>query len=515
MSSYVKLETIRQKIRYLKDEDKKTAQDALEEKQSAFDEILAEKKQTARTVSLSKVYDAVIDAAKKEDPSLLTDAALEEVRKVMAQAEKDIQDAAHTGEIGDILAKAKTDMENALHSMKVSFRLIGDFLHEEQGDEHKDYVTWIQTKTYSLSAGATVKDLLEKALDETGLQETGADDGYVSSILAPEALGGYWLSEMDNGANSGWMYTVNGKHPDQALNDFTLEAGDKVIWHYVDDYTTEADAETWLKAADISPEEYAKQKLARIVQVIGGGTVEPTLGFSQLGADVTFTFEPDTNQQLLEVTVDGKSIGTPESYTYKNLTLNSRIVATFTGAMLFLDVRRADWFYSDVRYVVEHGLFHGTTQELFSPNAPMTRGMLVTVLYRLAGSPKSAADSGFADVAADKYYADAVSWAAENGIVSGVSDGCFAPDSQVTREQLAAILYRYARDKRYDTGKTADLMGFADYGQISGYAAEALGWTNAEGLVSGRSKTALSPQGSATRAEVAAILHRFAENVAK
>ena len=433
----------------------------------------------------------------------------------MAQAEKDIRDAAHTGEIGDILAKAKIDMENALHSMKVSFRLIGDFLHEDQGDEHKDYVTWIETKTYTLSAGATVKDLLEKALDETGLQETGADDGYVSAILAPEALGGYWLSEMDNGANSGWMYTVNGEHPDQALNDFTLEAGDKVIWHYVDDYTTEVDAETWLKAADISPEEYAKQKLARIVQVIGGGTVEPTLGFSQLGADVTFTFEPDTNQQLLEVTVDGKSIGTPESYTYKNLTLNSRIVATFTGAMLFLDVRREDWFYSDVRYVVEHGLFHGTTQERFSPNAPMTRGMLVTVLYRLAGSPKAAENSGFADVAAGKYYADAVSWAAENGIVSGVSDGCFAPDSRVTREQLAAILYRYARDKRYDTGKTADLTGFADYGQISGYAAEALSWANAEGLVNGRSETALSPQGQATRAEVAAILHRFAENVAK
>ena len=124
-----------------------------------------------------------------------------------------------------------------------------------------------------------MKDLLEKALDETGLQETGADDGYVSSILAPEALGGYWLSEMDNGANSGWMYTVNGKHPDQALNDFTLEAGDKVIWHYVDDYTTEADAETWLKAADISPEDYAKQKLAKIVRVSGRGTVEPRLDF--------------------------------------------------------------------------------------------------------------------------------------------------------------------------------------------------------------------------------------------
>lgn len=96
-----------------------------------------------------------------------------------------------------------------------------------------------------------------------------------------------------------------------------------------------------------------------------------------------------------------------------------------------------------------------------------------------------------------------------------MSDGRFAPDSRVTREQLAAILYRYARDKRYDTEKTADLTGFADYEQISGYAAEALSWANAEGLVSGRSKTALSPQGQATRAEVAAILHRFAENVAK
>ncbi len=514
--TYVKLETIRQKIRRLKnDGDKDSALAALQEKQDAFDEILDKKKDTAWKDTLSELYNAVRDAAEKEDPSLLTEAALEEMRKVQAQAEKDIMNASHTDEIASILQKAKTDLENALHSIKVSFRLVGDFLHEEQEDEHKGYVTWIQTKTYTLNAGSTVKDLLEKALDGAKLQETGADSGYVSSIMAPEALGGYWLSEMDNGANSGWMYTVNGEHPDQALGDFTLAAGDKVIWHYVDDYTTEADEAAWLKAADISPEDYAKDKLADIVRAIGCGEVTPKLTLSQIGTDVTFQFQPDTNHRLLGVTVDGKSIGTPESYTYQNLTFNSRIKATFSGVMLFLDVRREDWFYDSVRYAVEHGLFQGTTQELFFPYAPMTRGMLVTVLYRLAGSPEAAKNGSFTDVAADKYYANAVSWAAETGVVSGVREGFFAPEAQVTREQLAAILYRFARDKRYDTGKSADLTGFADYSRISAYALEGLSWANAAGLVNGRSETELSPQGSATRAEVAAMLYRFAENVAK
>ena len=199
-------------------------------------------------------------------------------------------------------------------------------------------------------------------------------------------------------------------------------------------------------------------------------------------------------------------------YTLTSLTDDK---ATFTGVMRFLDVRREDWFYKSVRYVVEQGLFQGTTQELFSPHAPMTRGMLVTVLYRLAGSPEVTESSGFADVAADKYYAGAVSWAAESGIVSGMSAGSFAPEAQVTREQLAAILYRYAREKRHDTSKSAELEGFSDYSRVSAYAVEGLSWANAAGLVNGRSETELSPQGSATRAEVAAILYRFAENVAK
>jgi len=183
--------------------------------------------------------------------------------------------------------------------------------------------------------------------------------------------------------------------------------------------------------------------------------------------------------------------------------------------MRFTDVRKKDWFYEDVAHVVENGLFHGTSKTTFSPNAPMTRGMLVTVLYRLADKPETTAASSFTDVAKEQYYAAPIAWAAENGIVSGMSQTHFAPNEQVTREQLAAILYRFAQKQGYGTARAADLTGFADHSRISGYALDALRWANAEKLVSGRSETELSPQGQATRAEVAAILHRFAENVAK
>lgn len=249
--------------------------------------------------------------------------------------------------------------------------------------------------------------------------------------------------------------------------------------------------------------------------VTGKGSVEPKLTFSDLGTDVLLTFVPEENQELVEVLVDGESIGKPENYSYENLTVKSRIKAVFTGNMRFTDVRKKDWFYEDVAYVVENGLFHGTSKTTFSPNAPMTRGMLVTVLYRLADKPETTAASSFTDVAKEQYYAAPIAWAAENGIVGGMSQTHFAPNEQVTREQLAAILYRFAQKQGYGTARAADLTGFADYSRISGYALDALRWANAEKLVSGRSETELSPQGQATRAEVAAILHRFAENVAK
>ena len=181
----------------------------------------------------------------------------------------------------------------------------------------------------------------------------------------------------------------------------------------------------------------------------------------------------------------------------------------------FSDVKTSDWFYDDVRYVCENGLMNGTGSGTFSPKATTTRGMIVTILYRLSGEPAVSGVCPFGDVAAGKYYEKAITWAAENKIVSGYADGTFGPDNAITREQLAAILYRYAKLKGYDTSKSNKLDSFKDADKVSSWAVEAMQWANAEGLINGKGNSMLDPQGKATRAETAAILMRFMENIAK
>ena len=184
------------------------------------------------------------------------------------------------------------------------------------------------------------------------------------------------------------------------------------------------------------------------------------------------------------------------------------VIAAIQGEMPFLDVGTNDWFYNDVAYVWENGLMSGTAADRFSPNASTTRAMLVTVLYRMDGSAISSGNAPFTDVPAGSWYADAVSWAAENGIVTGYSATRFAPNEPVTREQVAAILYRYAMLCDRDLSPAASLMAFADHASVSGYAREALSWAVGSGLIGG-SNGRLNPSGTATRAEIAAILHRF------
>ena len=177
----------------------------------------------------------------------------------------------------------------------------------------------------------------------------------------------------------------------------------------------------------------------------------------------------------------------------------------------FADVSSSDWFYNDVRYVYEKGIMDGTGADRFSPNAPLTRAMIVTILYRMAGSPSVSGSSDFTDVAAGKWFAKAVAWAAANGIVNGYGSGLFGPNDPVTREQLAAILYRYA----VYGGMTAvtleeNLGGFADTAQLSAYAIQAMNWAVGQGLING-SGSNLVPKAQATRAQVAAIIHRYLE----
>ena len=175
----------------------------------------------------------------------------------------------------------------------------------------------------------------------------------------------------------------------------------------------------------------------------------------------------------------------------------------------FADVSSSDWFYNDVRYVYEKGIMDGTGADRFSPNAPLTRAMIVTILYRMAGSPSVSGSSDFTDVAAGKWFAKAVAWAAANGIVNGYGSGLFGPNDPVTREQLAAILYRYA----VYGGMTAvtleeNLGSFADTAQLSAYAIQAMNWAVGQGLING-SGSNLVPKAQATRAQVAAIIHRY------
>lgn len=222
----------------------------------------------------------------------------------------------------------------------------------------------------------------------------------------------------------------------------------------------------------------------------------------------TVTAEDGVTTASYTVTVTTAALPTP----IKPAVDNTKPASDSKPKLPFTDVSTSDWFYSDVMFVYENGLFSGTDSRSFSPNASMTRAMLVTVLYRLEGEPAGTGSSSFSDVRSGSYYEKAVAWAAANGIVTGTGSTSFSPDAKVTREQLAAILYRYAQYKKLDTDAGAKLDSFSDAGNVSGYASEALSWAVSEGLINGASGR-LMPKGDATRAQVAAILHRFVENV--
>ena len=186
---------------------------------------------------------------------------------------------------------------------------------------------------------------------------------------------------------------------------------------------------------------------------------------------------------------------------------------TTSETVTFSDVKESDGFYKGVSYVVENGMMNGVGENQFAPNAPLTREMLAVVLYNMEKQPESTGVNPFADVKADMWYTDAIVWANANGIVAGYDDSTFGLGDSITREQLAAILYRYAQMKGYDVTEKADLTGYADSAAISGYAVEAMQWANANGIVNGMTATTLAPQGTATRAQVATMLMSFCENV--
>ena len=263
---------------------------------------------------------------------------------------------------------------------------------------------------------------------------------------------------------------------------------------------------------------------------IDNGSIRISPSRAERGDTVTITVDPDEGYELDTLTVtdsNGNRITTEKEsdtrYTFEMPRGRVSIDAAFIAieeepapqpsGEPFTDVSNRDWFYDAVEYVYETGMMNGASSNLFEPNGITTRAMIVTILHRLEGEPSVSA-SRFTDVAPNMYYADAVGWAQKNGIVNGTSTTAFSPNDPITREQMAAILYRYAQFKGYDISAVANLSVYRDVSQISSYALPAMQWANAEGLITGDTSVTINPLGGATRAEAATILMRFCENIA-
>ena len=261
---------------------------------------------------------------------------------------------------------------------------------------------------------------------------------------------------------------------------------------------------------------------------VENGSIKVSDSKAEKGDTVTITVTPDEGYELDKLAVydeDGDKIGLKDKgdgkFTFEMPKSDVEIEVSFaliedeTVKANFADVAADAWYADAVQYVYENGMMSGTSETTFSPDLTTTRGMIVTILYRLENEPTVTGTTAFTDVAADQYYANAVAWAAQNGIVSGIDATTFAPNNAITREQMAAILYRYAQFKGYNVSAKADLSVYTDAAQVSTYATNAMAWANGAQLITGTSQATLTPAGNATRAQVATILMRFCENIAK
>jgi len=264
----------------------------------------------------------------------------------------------------------------------------------------------------------------------------------------------------------------------------------------------------------------------------GGGIVKYTVKFESNGGSAVKSVSVNKNAVVAEPATpakegfkfDGwytdKELTTAYDFTTKvtkNITLYAKWTEIeteepeVTTKLTFKDIAETDWFYNNVKFVVDNKLMNGIDADFFAPNATLTRAMLVTILYRNEGEPATNRSIPFADVDMGSWYANAVSWAKQNGIVNGVNDVDFAPDSYITREQIATIMFRYAQYKGMDAITMEENLHFADANEISEYAVSAMNWAVGKGLMKGRTETTINPKDNATRAEIAAVLQRFIE----
>lgn len=468
-----------------------------------------------------------------------------------------------------LTAKWETDNNtNNKSKIKVSFRLIGATLSPSgnidrgRGIYDSEYVTWIPTDQYSLKKGSSVYDLFCLAADNAGIKYD-SDNNYINNIKAPSVLGSYRLSEFTNGRRSGWMYTVNGIHTAKAFNEYILKNGDEVIWHYVNDYAYDVSDwggenssslgnkstwDKWLDAKDAEPEDYSENKkksddYSKILTVGKGGSVYPDNLKSYIGKDVVFTITPDNGYIIKSITADGKKAEISNRYIYENLKKTSRIEIEFEPepkttpepntpipktpeptpakneintqekpkkSINFIDVPDNHWAAEYIYYLAEKGIISGRNENLFVPDDAVTRAEFIKILANLSGADtkgKTEALEKFEDIDINSWYAPAVLWAAENGIINGIDGSHFAPNEKITREQTAVIIARYISllNKEYTEKIPDSAHDFNDEDKISDYALSAVHKMKNQGIINGRENNMFRPQAFLTRAETAKI----------
>lgn len=335
-------------------------------------------------------------------------------------------------------------------------------------------------------------------------------------VVAPTSHGDVSFSYLSHGWVAVYVDPNNGYY----LDDLTIYrvgygAIDYGKWDNGVYYFRMRDGEQYIVDADFAaaPSEYRVYVDSSILH----GDVSVDTVYAEEGEWVYITVDPDVGYRLYNLTVTRPSGNTVKvehvrdnvyrfSMPGVRVTVDAEFIRTVTP---FTDVRLADWFYEYVSFAYRYGLMEGINSYQFAPDATATRAMVVQILYRMSGEPAVSYGSGFTDVASNAWYADAIAWAARNNIVNGTGAATFDPNAPVTREQFATMLYRYARYRGFNTSLTANILSYYDVNQVSEYAFEALQWACAEGIVNGTSTGYLTPQGNATRAQLAAMLMRF------
>ena len=432
---------------------------------------------------------------------------------------------ASTGSYVSDISEANIDVSGGNFSQPVDENYLDDSLTAQLYSTRKNpdapysYYASVEAAINASQAGDTVTDLNATTTDTCTVT---INYGYGSNSTI-QVASGTKISLPDPGTRTG--YTFNGWYNGSSYvgregTEVTITSN--II--YTADWTRNQTERPSSSGSSSSDRTYSID-----VDVTGsrGGSVTLSPTRASAGTRVTITVRPNSGYELDELTVldeDGDEVRltqrTDTTYTFHMPDGKVTVEAAFTLAQTqtpqttFADVPASAWYYNAVEYVYENGLMSGVSGGRFAPNDTLTRAMLVQTLYAMEGRP-AAASAGFADVASGDWYASAVNWAAANGVVSGVSETGFGPNNALTREQLALILYRFAQYKGYDVTGTSDLAAYADGSSVSSWAAEAMGWAVDAGLISGVGGNQIAPTGTASRAQVAQILMNFCENVAR